>query len=177
MKYYSPEKLGGYVEYADTALQITHISITMSYNRIFAKYDNENGETEKYLDLVAKHEEFVQHHCPSVYRVGSVFLANSGKWYIVTEVIYELDVVSKEPKISYCLRNGVGDFAINSGKVLGDRIYTGDLMYVCDIPKPSLPYTWDKEEKSLLDKFMNKPFEFVDVVKEGRKVRESMDIE
>lgn len=160
MNYYSPASLGNTFPYGENQeqYQVTHISITTEYNFIYATLDDNQGNTIKDVAITAPISKLPHHYCPAWYSVGSLFLDNnSGKWYIVTQIIYCIEAFTKEKEIIYILRNSIGDFRQIKESSLRDRVSNKEIDFICTRSKPSKPYEWDKENAALAKQYKQEP--------------------
>ena len=170
MNYHSPASLGNTFPYGENneQYQVTHISITTEYNFIYATLDDNQGNTLKDIAITAKESKLPHHYCPCWYSVGSLFLNNeSGKWYVVTQIIYCIEAFTKEKTIIYLMRNSIGDFKQMKESELRDRVYNKEMDFISTRGKSNKPYDWDKENTVLEKQFNQEPLWYNDYTKEN----------
>lgn len=168
MNYYSPVALGNCFHFGQNneQYQVTYVCMTTEYNFIYATLDDEHDNTIKDVAITSKASTQPHHYCPSWYSVGGLFLnQTTGKWYMVTQIIYSIDPISKEKQIVYILRNSIGDFIQIGEYVLKERVSNQELEFVITRNKPSKPYTWDKENENLAKQFAQEPMWYNDYKK------------
>lgn len=160
MNYYSPASLGNTFPFGEdnSQYQVTNISITSEYSFVYATLNDENGNTIKDVAITTPISKQPHHYCPAWYSVGSLFLDNnSGKWYVVTQIIYYIEPFTKEKKLVYLLRNSIGDFIQREESLLKEKIQDKTMDYICVRNKPSKPYEWDRENAALEKHYKQEP--------------------
>lgn len=170
MNYYSPVALGNYFPFGqdNEQYQVTNVSITTEYNFIYATLDDKKGNTIKDIAITAKESKLPHHYCPCWYSVGSLFLNNeSGKWYVVTQINYYIEPVTKEKQIVYLMRNSIGDFMQLREDILKERVSDQRYEFISTRSKSNKPYDWDKENTALEKQFNQEPLWYNDYSKEN----------
>ena len=168
MNYHSPASLGNTFPFGENQeqYQVTHVSITTEYNFIYATLNDNQGNTIKDIAITAKESKLPHHYCPCWYSVGNLFLNNeSGKWYVVTQINYYIEPVTKEKLIVYLLRNSVGDFMQLREDVLKERVSDQRYEFISTRNKLYKPYDWDKENTALEKQFIQEPLWYNDYKK------------
>lgn len=164
MNYHSPAALGYTFPYGENQeqYQVTYVSMTRDYNFVYATLDNNQGNTIKDIAITQKESKLPHHYCPAWYGVGNLFLNNeSGKWYVVTQINYYIEPVTKEKLIVYLLRNAIGDFMQLREDVLRERISTQRMEYVVS-KYSNRNNTWDKENNELEKQYKQEPLWYHD---------------
>ena len=168
MNYHSPAALGYTFPYGENQeqYQVTYVSMTRDYNFVYATLDNNQGNTIKDIAITQKESKLPHHYCPCWYSVGSLFLNNeSGKWYVVTQINYYIEPVTKEKLIVYLLRNAIGDFMQLREDVLKERVSDQRYEFISTRNKLYKPYDWDKENTALAKQFSQEPLWYNDYKK------------
>lgn len=170
MNYYSPVALGNCFHFGQNneQYQVTYVCMTTEYNFIYATLDDEHDNTIKDVAITAKSSTQPHHYCPAWYGVGSLFLNNeSGKWYVITQINYYIEPVTKEKLIVYLLRNAIGDFRQIREDVLKQNVSDQRLEFISTRGKSNRPYDWDKENAALEKQFTQEPLWYNDYKKEN----------